>query len=38
MRAPTLFRMGVLIPLATSVAAVAIAFTQMYSRDYGMIN
>lgn len=38
MRAPTLFRMGVLLPLVTSVAAVAIVFTQLFGRDYGMIN
>jgi cellobiose transport system permease protein len=38
MRAPTLFRMGVLLPLVTSVAAVAIVFTQMFGRDYGMAN
>jgi cellobiose transport system permease protein len=38
MRAPTLFRMGVLLPLVTSVAAVAIVFTQLYGRDYGMVN
>jgi cellobiose transport system permease protein len=38
MRAPTLFRMGVLLPLVTSVAAVAIVFTQIFGRDYGMAN
>ncbi|MDF5753869.1 sugar ABC transporter permease [Spongiactinospora sp. TRM90649] len=32
------FRMGVLIPLVTSVVAVAVVFTQLYGRDYGMIN
>jgi cellobiose transport system permease protein len=38
LRMPTLFRMGVLLPLVTSVAAVAIVFTQIYGRDYGMAN
>ncbi len=38
LRVPTLFRMGVLLPLVTSVAAVAIVFTQLYGRDYGMVN
>ncbi len=38
MRVPTLFRMGVLLPLVTSVAAVAIVFTQLYGHDYGMAN
>ncbi|GLW06637.1 ABC transporter permease [Microtetraspora sp. NBRC 13810] len=32
------FRMGVLIPLVTSIVAVAVVFTQLYGRDYGMIN
>jgi cellobiose transport system permease protein len=38
LRFQTLFRMGVLLPLVTSVAAVAIVFTQLYGRDYGMAN
>ncbi|MEV0403640.1 sugar ABC transporter permease [Actinoallomurus sp. NPDC050550] len=38
LRVQTLFRMGVLLPLVTSVAAVAIVFTQIYGRDYGMAN
>jgi cellobiose transport system permease protein len=38
MRGRTLLRMGVLIPNITSVAAVAIVFSQLYSRDFGMIN
>jgi cellobiose transport system permease protein len=38
LRMPTLFRMGVLLPLVTSVAAVAIVFTQIFGRDYGMAN
>jgi cellobiose transport system permease protein len=32
------FRLGVLLPLVTSVVAVAVVFTQFYGRDYGMIN
>lgn len=38
MRGRTLLRMGVLIPNITSVAAVAIVFSQLYSRDFGLIN
>ena len=38
LRARTFFRMGVLIPMVTSVAAVAIVFSQLYGRDYGMVN
>ncbi|MGI8336566.1 carbohydrate ABC transporter permease [Actinomadura scrupuli] len=38
LRAQTLFRMGVLLPLVTSVAAVAIVFSQLFGRDYGLIN
>jgi len=38
MRGRTLMRMGVLIPNITSVAAVAIVFSQLYSRDFGVIN
>ncbi|WP_020521849.1 carbohydrate ABC transporter permease [Catelliglobosispora koreensis] len=37
-RARTFFRMGVLVPNITSVAAVSIVFTQLYSRDFGLIN
>ncbi|MFF3437391.1 carbohydrate ABC transporter permease [Streptosporangium sp. NPDC002721] len=32
------FRLGVLLPLITSVVAVAVVFTQLYGRDYGLIN
>ncbi|MFF0309540.1 carbohydrate ABC transporter permease [Streptosporangium sp. NPDC004379] len=32
------FRLGVLLPMITSVVAVAVVFTQLYGRDYGMIN
>jgi cellobiose transport system permease protein len=38
LRARTFFRMGVLVPLVTSVAAVAIVFSQLYGRDYGLVN
>lgn len=38
LRARTFFRMGVLIPMVTSIVAVAIVFTQLYGRDYGLIN
>ncbi|GIH68437.1 carbohydrate ABC transporter permease [Sphaerimonospora thailandensis] len=31
-------RMGVLLPLVTSVVAVAVVFTQLYGRDWGLIN
>ncbi len=34
----TLFRMGVLLPNITSVAAVTIIFTQLFGRDYGLVN
>jgi cellobiose transport system permease protein len=38
LRGRTFFRMGVLIPNITSVAAVSIVFSQLYSRDFGLIN
>jgi cellobiose transport system permease protein len=37
-RARTFFRMGVLLPNITSVAAVAIIFSQLFGRDFGIIN
>jgi len=37
-RALLLFRLGVLAPIVTSVAAVAIVFGQLYGRDTGLIN
>ena len=37
-RARTAFRMGVLVPNITSVAAVAIVFGQLFSRDFGLVN
>ena len=38
LRARTFWRMGVLLPTVTSVAAVGIIFTMMFSRDYGLVN
>ena len=38
LRGRTFFRMGVLLPNVTSVAAVAIIFAQLFGRDYGLIN
>ena len=38
LRARTFFRMSVLLPQVTSVVAVALIFTQLFSRDYGLFN
>jgi cellobiose transport system permease protein len=38
LRGRTLYRMGVLLPNVTSVAAVTIIFVQLFGRDYGLIN
>src|SRR5256886_1821146 len=38
LRGRTFFRMGVLVPNITSVAAVTIIFVQLFGRDYGRIN
>jgi len=38
MRGRTFWRMGVLIPNITSVAAVSIVFSQLFGRDFGFIN
>jgi cellobiose transport system permease protein len=38
LRARTFFRMGVLLPQVTSLVAVALIFTQLFSRDYGLVN
>jgi cellobiose transport system permease protein len=38
LRGRTFFRMGVLLPNITSVAAVAIIFAQLFGRDFGLIN
>jgi cellobiose transport system permease protein len=38
LRARTFFRMAVLLPQITSLVAVALIFTQLFSRDYGLVN
>jgi cellobiose transport system permease protein len=38
LRARTFFRMCVLLPQVTSLVAVALIFTQLFSRDFGLIN
>jgi len=38
LRARTFFRMFVLLPQVTSLVAVALIFTQLFSHDYGLIN
>jgi cellobiose transport system permease protein len=38
LRARTFFRMAVLLPQITSLVAVTLIFTQLFSRDYGLIN
>ncbi|WP_395107862.1 carbohydrate ABC transporter permease [Actinomadura sp. SCN-SB] len=38
MRAGTLFRIGMVAPLVTSTAAVAIVFSQMFDTNFGFIN
>ncbi len=38
LKAKTLFRMAVLVPNVTSVAAVAIVFGMLFQRDFGVIN
>ncbi|MCR3750380.1 cellobiose ABC transporter membrane protein [Lentzea californiensis] len=37
-RTRTLFRMGVILPNITSVAAVTIIFAQLFGRDFGLVN
>jgi cellobiose transport system permease protein len=37
-RTRTLFRMGMILPNITSVAAVTIIFAQLFGRDFGLIN
>lgn len=37
-RARTLWRMGVLLPNITSIAAVGIIFTLLFARDFGVVN
>jgi cellobiose transport system permease protein len=38
LRARTFFRMSVLLPQVTSLVAVTLIFTQLFSRDYGLVN
>ncbi|SFF03806.1 cellobiose transport system permease protein [Actinoplanes philippinensis] len=38
LRAATFFRMVVLVPYVTSVAATTIVFAQLFDRDYGLLN
>lgn len=38
LRGRTFWRMGILVPYITSVTAVAIIFTQIFDRDYGLLN
>ena len=38
LRAKTFFRMGVMLPQVTSLVAVALIFTQLFSKDYGLFN
>ncbi|WP_026413716.1 carbohydrate ABC transporter permease [Actinomadura oligospora] len=38
MRGATVFRIGVVAPLITSMAAVAIVFGQLFDTDYGFVN
>ncbi|MBM7331751.1 sugar ABC transporter permease, partial [Agrobacterium sp. S2] len=38
LRLANLFRMSMLVPYITSVAATAVVFAQLFDRDYGMVN
>ena len=38
LRGRTFFRLSVILPMATSVAAVSIVFSQLFSRDFGLVN
>jgi cellobiose transport system permease protein len=38
MRGRTLLRVAILVPYATSVAAASLVFTQLFGRDYGLVN
>lgn len=38
LRGRTFFRMAVVLPMVTSVAAVTIIFNQLYARDFGLVN
>ncbi|WP_063772719.1 sugar ABC transporter permease [Streptomyces sp. CT34] len=38
LRGSTFWRVAVLLPFATSIAAATLVFAQLYNRDYGMVN
>jgi cellobiose transport system permease protein len=38
LRGRTFFRLSVILPMATSIAAVSIVFSQLFSRDFGLVN
>ncbi|RJL31643.1 carbohydrate ABC transporter permease [Bailinhaonella thermotolerans] len=38
LRARLFLRLSILLPMVTSVVAVAVVFSQLYQRDYGLIN
>ena len=38
LRGRTLFRMGILLPNITSIVAVTIVFSQIFGRDFGIVN
>jgi cellobiose transport system permease protein len=38
LRSATLFRMSMLVPYITSVAATTVVFAQLFDRDYGLLN
>ncbi|MFI6502604.1 carbohydrate ABC transporter permease [Nonomuraea typhae] len=38
LRGRLILRLGVLLPLVTSVVAVAVVFSQLFARDYGLVN
>jgi cellobiose transport system permease protein len=38
MRFRLLYRLGVLVPMVTSIVAVAVVFGQLFARDYGFVN
>ncbi|WP_327085188.1 sugar ABC transporter permease [Nonomuraea sp. NBC_01738] len=38
LRGRLVLRLGILLPLVTSVVAVAVIFSQLFARDYGLVN
>jgi cellobiose transport system permease protein len=38
LRVRALFRMGVIVPIATSTVVIGLVFNQIFSRDFGMVN